>query len=328
MGAKPFIAGDKLTMADILLFAFLDFMAMSASRSIPANKNLTAWFERMKARPSAAAGVCPFSSFSGVASRRRKRGCLDKTQGPEMRRLIALLVSSWRRPVSPPIRRQLAREGPLARSPTIPSQTVRAGEIATIRVKLTMPACRPSRWRCRSPACRRAGRPTSWAAASRSPRPCPASTRASACSSASTCRRTPSPARRHDRAQRQGPAHPGARIWSFTLTVGTETPAKLSHEVAPAVADAARRARPSNIRSRSATTAARTSRWRCRRRAPANFQTTFTEGFGSNEISSIPIEAGQTKDIKVKVTPPRDVKAGNYPVLVKVASEGATAELG
>ena len=60
---------------------------------------------------------------------------------------------------------------------------------------------------------------------------------------------------------------------------------------------------------------------------PANFQTTFTEGFGSNEISSIPIEAGQTKDIKVKVTPPRDVKAGDYPVLVRVAAEGATAEL-
>jgi uncharacterized repeat protein (TIGR01451 family) len=61
--------------------------------------------------------------------------------------------------------------------------------------------------------------------------------------------------------------------------------------------------------------------------APANFQTTFTEGFGSNEISSIPIEAGQSKDIKVKVTPPRDVKAGDFPVLVKVAAEGATAEL-
>jgi uncharacterized membrane protein len=60
---------------------------------------------------------------------------------------------------------------------------------------------------------------------------------------------------------------------------------------------------------------------------PANFQTTFTEGFGSNEISSIPVEAGQSKDIKVKVTPPRDVKAGDYPVLVKVSAEGATAEL-
>jgi len=60
--------------------------------------------------------------------------------------------------------------------------------------------------------------------------------------------------------------------------------------------------------------------------APGNFQTSFTEGYGSNEISSIPIEAGQSKDIKIKVTPPRDVKAGTYPVLVKVAAEGATAE--
>ena len=56
---------------------------------------------------------------------------------------------------------------------------------------------------------------------------------------------------------------------------------------------------------------------------PANFQTTFTEGFGSNEISSIPIEAGPTKDIKVKGKPPRDVKAGDYPVLGKVGAEGA-----
>ena len=60
--------------------------------------------------------------------------------------------------------------------------------------------------------------------------------------------------------------------------------------------------------------------------APSNFGTSFTEGYGSNEISSIPIEAGQSKDIKIKVTPPRDVKAGTYPVLVKVAAEGATAE--
>ena len=60
--------------------------------------------------------------------------------------------------------------------------------------------------------------------------------------------------------------------------------------------------------------------------APANFQTSFTEGFGSNEISQLPIEAGQSKDIKIKVTPPRDVKAGNYPVTVRVAAEGATAE--
>ncbi len=60
--------------------------------------------------------------------------------------------------------------------------------------------------------------------------------------------------------------------------------------------------------------------------APSNFQTTFTEGYGTNEISQIPIEAGASKDIKIKVTPPRDVKAGSYPVNVRVSAEGATAD--
>lgn len=55
LGSKPFIAGDKLTMADILLFTFLDFMGKVGQPLDPANSNLTAWMERMKARPSASA---------------------------------------------------------------------------------------------------------------------------------------------------------------------------------------------------------------------------------------------------------------------------------
>ena len=55
MGSKPFITGDKLTMADILLFAFLDFSRTVGQPLDPACKNLTAWYGRMKARPSAAA---------------------------------------------------------------------------------------------------------------------------------------------------------------------------------------------------------------------------------------------------------------------------------
>ena len=55
MGANPFVTGSKLTMADILLFAFLDFMKTVGQPLDPNAKNLTAWFERMKARPSAAA---------------------------------------------------------------------------------------------------------------------------------------------------------------------------------------------------------------------------------------------------------------------------------
>ncbi|SJZ45521.1 Glutathione S-transferase [Enhydrobacter aerosaccus] len=55
MGDKPFIAGDKLTIADILLFAFLDFMKGVGQPLDSACRNLSAWFDRMKARPSAAA---------------------------------------------------------------------------------------------------------------------------------------------------------------------------------------------------------------------------------------------------------------------------------
>ena len=55
MGAKSFIAGSKLTMADILLFAYLDFSKNVGQPLDPANTKLTAWFDRMKARPSAAA---------------------------------------------------------------------------------------------------------------------------------------------------------------------------------------------------------------------------------------------------------------------------------
>ncbi len=60
--------------------------------------------------------------------------------------------------------------------------------------------------------------------------------------------------------------------------------------------------------------------------APPNFQTSFTENYGSQEITSIPVDAGQTKDLKVKVQPPTDVAAGTYNVRVRVAAEGASAE--
>jgi glutathione S-transferase len=57
MAGKSFIAGDRLTLADILLFCFLDFGANVGQPLNPDNKNITAWFERMKARPSAAASA-------------------------------------------------------------------------------------------------------------------------------------------------------------------------------------------------------------------------------------------------------------------------------
>jgi glutathione S-transferase len=55
MGGKSYIAGDRLSMADIFLFPMLDFLKTVGQPIDPAHKNLTAWYERMKARPSAAA---------------------------------------------------------------------------------------------------------------------------------------------------------------------------------------------------------------------------------------------------------------------------------
>jgi uncharacterized membrane protein len=60
--------------------------------------------------------------------------------------------------------------------------------------------------------------------------------------------------------------------------------------------------------------------------APKNFETSFTEAYGSQELSSIPVDAGQSKDIKLHVRPPTSVDAGRYPVAVTVSAEDATAQ--
>jgi len=57
LDGREFLAGKRLTLADILLFCFLDFGASVGQPLNPDNKNVVAWFERMKARPSAAASA-------------------------------------------------------------------------------------------------------------------------------------------------------------------------------------------------------------------------------------------------------------------------------
>jgi uncharacterized membrane protein len=59
---------------------------------------------------------------------------------------------------------------------------------------------------------------------------------------------------------------------------------------------------------------------------PPNFENSFTEQYGSQEINSIPIEAGQSKTVKLKVRPPSTVGAGTYPVTMRASAEDATAE--
>jgi glutathione S-transferase len=57
IAGREWIVGDRFTLADILLFCFLDFGAQVGQPLNPANKNIAAWFERAKARQSVAASA-------------------------------------------------------------------------------------------------------------------------------------------------------------------------------------------------------------------------------------------------------------------------------
>jgi uncharacterized membrane protein len=59
--------------------------------------------------------------------------------------------------------------------------------------------------------------------------------------------------------------------------------------------------------------------------APQNFDATFTEQYGSQELNALPLDAGQSKDVKLKVRPPNTVAAGKYKVTAKVSADDATA---
>ena len=60
--------------------------------------------------------------------------------------------------------------------------------------------------------------------------------------------------------------------------------------------------------------------------APRGFQVTFKEGYGSQELTSIPMKAGESKDLAVDVKPPQGVAAGQYPVTVRLAADRAKVQ--
>jgi len=59
--------------------------------------------------------------------------------------------------------------------------------------------------------------------------------------------------------------------------------------------------------------------------APQNFDATYTEMYGSQELNALPLDPGQSKDVKLKVRPPNTVSAGKYQVVARVAAEDASA---
>jgi uncharacterized membrane protein len=59
--------------------------------------------------------------------------------------------------------------------------------------------------------------------------------------------------------------------------------------------------------------------------APQNFDASFTENYGSQELNAVPVDAGQTKDVKLKVRPPNTAAAGSYKIVARVGAEDASA---
>jgi uncharacterized membrane protein len=58
---------------------------------------------------------------------------------------------------------------------------------------------------------------------------------------------------------------------------------------------------------------------------PQNFDATFSEQYGSQEVNAVPIDAGQSKSVKLKVTPPNTAAAGSYKVVARIGAEDAAA---
>jgi len=52
---REYLCGKRFTLADVLLYCFLDFGGQVGQPLEPENAKVTAWFERVKARPSAKA---------------------------------------------------------------------------------------------------------------------------------------------------------------------------------------------------------------------------------------------------------------------------------
>lgn len=59
---------------------------------------------------------------------------------------------------------------------------------------------------------------------------------------------------------------------------------------------------------------------------PPGFEVTFKEGYGSQELTSLPFKAGESKDVTVSIKPSPDVKAGQYPIPVDFVGDKAKTE--
>jgi uncharacterized membrane protein len=112
----------------------------------------------------------------------------------------------------------------------------------------------------------------------------------------------------------------------ITLTVGKELPAKLKLSTSlPALRGSATSSFKFTVTA--ANDSGRNATIDFSATAPKNFQVTYTEAYGSQQIASLPIEAGKSKDVDATVAVPHDTAAGNYRLVLHAKSGAAAADL-
>lgn len=62
--------------------------------------------------------------------------------------------------------------------------------------------------------------------------------------------------------------------------------------------------------------------------APNGFQVTFKEQYGSQELTSLPLKADESRTVSVSVRPPNAIAAGQYPVAIRAANDRISADAG
>ena len=66
IGNGPWIVGDRFSLADVALYTLMDFFGTVGQPLDPELKNVSAWFERVNARPSAEASLHPAAKGGGM----------------------------------------------------------------------------------------------------------------------------------------------------------------------------------------------------------------------------------------------------------------------
>src|SRR5207245_7867009 len=112
----------------------------------------------------------------------------------------------------------------------------------------------------------------------------------------------------------------------LTVTIGKELPAK--HKLTTNLPALRGNATPSfKFKVAVANDSGRDATINFSADAPKNFQVTFTEAYGTQQLTSIPIEAGKSKDIEASLTIPRETQAGEYKLMLHAKTEATSGEL-